>query len=305
MVEGLIRTLVDKRIGYIHDGNRELLDETYELSLRNEFNWHDYVWYLQLIECGFGADTQRYVISPMTADTPLPFAGLVAFPWLPEFVVTLTSVRQRRICWFVRLRDGVPKVVMPAFDGHVGDAVARGQHVPADALAFMEPDSTRVFVFDEDAFAHELGSRICLELNQVQRQLKYDTIRALGIECYPWSGLLCLCILTDREAFSESDDDAKWSMSEWRYFDFTSTPNANWPYARDLIEQMEAFYQEAPEDEQPQRAESIFRGSAKALCSSAVKEAIEHCGFKLADDFECGVFDPEDADKGNFCEFVQ
>ena len=56
------RALIDfihTRIEHIRSGNRQFLDLTYCpicLNMRNEYNRHDYDWYMNLIENGFGVN---------------------------------------------------------------------------------------------------------------------------------------------------------------------------------------------------------------------------------------------------------
>lgn len=303
-VERLLREFVERRIEYIRTGNRRMLNRTYDLGCRNEYNRHDYDWYMRLIEFGFGAEVQHFEIShaPELKSRLLPLQGITTYPWAPEYVVSLTSVSQRRTLWLVHVLDGVPRVVLPAFNGSVGDAIACGEY-GCKELEERNPAATN-YRFDEDKFAAELAERIYLELNGVKLQLRYDVIRALAIDCFPWFGYLHLSILTDREDFSEGEC-GKWAMAEWRYQDFPSTPNEQWPYARDLIAQMKAYYESAAQGKRPSRANAIWRACAKALRSTTVARGLRFYGFNLAADFEFGVFDPDHPEKGNFCAKVR
>lgn len=297
----LLREFVAKRIDLIRSGNRAELDSTYDLACRNEYNRHDYDWYIRLIEFGFGVEVQTIEIAPVTNNTLLPFPDLVTYSSPPQYAVFLTAANQRRTLWLVSIDDDGPKVVLPAFDGRVGDAIVCGALRPQREY---QPDERElVYRFDEDQFAHELAERIYLELNGVKLQLRYDEIRALTIDCFPWFGSLNLCILTAREDFSE-EQCGKWSTSDWRYQDFSSTPSENWPYARDLIQQMKAYYDGGAEDQRANRADTIFRACAKALLSPAVSRALEFFEFNLARDFEFGVFDHNHPEKGNYCSVV-
>jgi hypothetical protein len=160
--------------------------------------------------------------------------------------------------------------------------------------------------FDEDRFGDELGKRIALELNGVKWHLRYDIIRALGIDCFPWHGWLILALLTAREEYPEKEF-GKWAMSDWRYYDFTSTPSEGWPHARDLTQQMKEYFAAEPEDQARagERADRIYRACAKALLSPHVSEALKFYGFKLARDFEFGVFHPDYPERGNYCDVVR
>lgn len=296
-IEKLIHDFVSLRIEYISTGNRILLDSTYALNCRNEYNCHDYNWYIGLIEFGFGSEVQHYEISFVEEEMPLPFTGLVSYPWTPEYVVSLTTVNQRRTCWFIRIIEGLPKVVLPAFGGKVGDTIACGEYGRKDQKQ-STPIKT-VFRFDEDKFANELAQRIYLELNGVKLYLKYDEIRALAIDCHPWHGCIVLCMLTNREDFSE-EQCGKWSMAEWRYYDFSSTS-----FAKDLIEQMTKYYESGAEGTATFRADKIYRACAKALCSLTVSKALNFYEFNLASDFEFGIFDPDRYHKTeNYCDHL-
>lgn len=306
--ERILREFVAKRIDFIRTGNREGLDSTYRLFHRNEYNCHDYDWYIRLIEFGFGAEVQKFEIQQVTSETPLPLSNLVIYEPRrePKYIVFLTTVNQRRTVWLVSIEDGEPKVVLPAFDGRVGDAIACGELVPS--AEDLQTESEVVFCFDADLFADELAKRIYLELNGVKMQLRYDKIRALAIGCFPWHGSLYLSILTGREDFCEEKENnrdfGKWSTAEWRYNDFTSTPDENWPYAKDLTEQMTAYYNSGDERERLLRADNIFRACAKALLSPTVSRALEFYGFNLSADFEFGVIDYDHPNKGNYCSIV-
>lgn len=300
-IEQLLREFVVKRIELIRTHDRLALDSTYDLACRNEYNRHDYDWYMRLIEFGFGAEVQKFEIEPVSHDTRLPFSKLVTWTWPPEYAVYLTAVDQRHTVWWIFVNEEGPKVALPAFNGRIGDAIACGELGPRGEGQQGKPEV--VFRFDEDQFAHELAERIYLELNGVKIQLQYDEIRALAIDCHPWFGSLNLCILTGREDFSV-EEDGKWSIADWRYFDFTSTPNENWPYAKDLIQQMKAYYDSSLDEDRASCVESIFRACAKALLSPAVSRSLEFYGFKLTSDFEFGVFDHDHPEKGNYCTVV-
>ena len=302
-VEQRIRDLVARRIEHIKAGNKELLEATYlplDLRRRNAHNRRDFDMYMRLIEEGFGAEVQKYQIVKVTPQTPRPFAGVAFFPFNPQYVALLTTVDERTTAWFITVETGDPAVVLPTFDGRCFDRVACGTFALPDSVG--EDEKSVVFKFDEYSFAEALANRIALELNGVKLQLRYDSIRALAIDCYPWFGYLHLCILTDREDFDE-EADGKWQMAEWRYYDFTASPDGQWPYARDLIEQLTSYYESAEGDDKEAslRANTIFRACAKALRAHAVSDALKKYGFNLAADFEFAVFDPNDPAKGNYC----
>jgi hypothetical protein len=301
-VEQRIRNLVDRRIEHIKSGNRELLEGTYlplDLGRRNAHNRRDFDTYMRLIEEGFGAEVQKYEISKVTPQTPRPFSGLAFFPFNPQYVVMLTTVNKRTTAWFITVETGDPAVVLPVFDGHCFDRIACGRYTLPDSTG--SSDNVVVFNFNEDTFAAALAKRIALELNGVSLQLQYDSIRALALDCFPWFGYLHLCILTDREDFDE-EANGKWRMAEWRYHDFTGSPDGQWPYARDLIRQLTSYYESAEgHDDASSRANTIYRACAKALRANSVSDALKKYGFKLAADFEFGVFDPKNPAKGNYC----
>lgn len=157
--------------------------------------------------------------------------------------------------------------------------------------------------FSAEEFSRDLASRLEFELDIVRPKLRFDTLRALALDCYPWYGYLAPCILTDREEYSE-DELGKWAMGEWRFFEFTSNPEHRWPYARDLMQTMVEFYESASESkneaEQAAAADILYRACADALNLPNIMERLRE-GFNLSTDFELGVFDPKAPERGNFC----
>src|SRR5687768_4391466 len=116
----VLRRFVEYRIACIRSGDRDALDATYSpscLSRRNEYNRHDFQWYMDLIERGFGEDTQRIDLLPAEGSPALPFAGMVTYPWPPEVKAFVQTVSGRRTLWLIRMFADGPKVVLPAFAG--------------------------------------------------------------------------------------------------------------------------------------------------------------------------------------------
>ena len=92
-------------------------------------------------------------------------------------------------------------------------------------------------------------------------------------------------------------------MADWRYYDFSSTVDAHWPFARDLIEQMTKYYESGAEGNANFLADIIYRACAKALCSPTVSKALKFYKFNLASDFEFGIFDLDRyPKKENYCD---
>ena len=82
---------VQHRSEMIRNGDRAGLDATYDgLDRRNEYNCHDYDWYLDMIEQGFGGVIRRIDIVPIPDTSMLRCARrcAVIFPSLPEALTT-------------------------------------------------------------------------------------------------------------------------------------------------------------------------------------------------------------------------
>jgi hypothetical protein len=307
-IQQRIVDFVHRRIQYIRSGDRAHIEQTYSrfcLEGRNEYNRHDYDWYMHLIETGFGADVRRIDIASTAGR--LPFEGIVSYPWPPQYRVLVTTVEDRQTLWLVAVEEDGPKIVLPRFNGKVADSIAIGQVLPwrESALAEVESDLTTVPTFHPDYFARCLGERIAHELDFWSGRWKFESIRALALDCAPWHGSIGLCLLTTREDFPE-DEYGKWALGDWRLQDFTGSIGAEgWPAVQDLEQIMQQYYEGqamTDADREPvERAQVIFRCCATALLSDKVAAALKH--YDLSADFEIGVFDP-DHPGTNYCDAV-
>lgn len=170
---------VRRRVELIRDGRRDELDSTYEpncLRLQNEFNRHDYQWYVNLIENGFGETTARLDIQPVETVRPLPFAGLVSYPMPPDFGAFVQTASGRRTLWLIRHREDTgPKVVLPAFGGRTADSVATGQWklpMPSE----VAPSGATALTFDPRWFSLAVAESVSLLLDSWWHRFKFETL---------------------------------------------------------------------------------------------------------------------------------
>jgi len=134
---------------------------------------------------------------------------------------------------------------------------------------------------EHDALVNELASAIAAELKSKIALLHVHTIGALAIDGHPWHGWALLSVLVD------SDEYRKWDIGSWKYQDLSS----DWlsPDSSESLFKLEH--------------ETFFNVCAKALCSKAVKAALND--FSLADDFEVYIANPDDPNESNYCERYQ
>ena len=301
-VQVVLAEFARRRAALIRAADRTGLDATYSpscLGRRNDYNRHDYEWYLSLIECGFGAELPRIDIEPVGPGAALPFAGLVTYPWPPDYRVFVHTVTGRRTLWLVRLFDGTPLVVLPAFDGRTADSVATGSHrtpVRCDPVA----ERTTVLTFPRERFVAEVANTVTTILHNWAERLKYETLRAVALACCPWyRGGCCVSLLTTREDFPE-EEYGKWAIGDWRWHELAEL-------GVELSQVIHTYYrgETEPDTQQPpeQRAAVIFECLAEALHSVQVGEAL--AGYERATDFELGVFDPDHPSHGNYCDRVR
>jgi hypothetical protein len=297
-LQDTLTRFVHRRVEYIRSGNRRGLDATYESSClrsRNKDNRHDYEWYLNLIERGFGDEIERIDIRPVKLSTTrLPFAGLVTYGWPPEYAVFVQTVAGRRTLWLVHLFEDGPRVVLPAFNGQTGDAIATGEWQlprPAEAIDGL----ATVLEFHPKHFTKAVTEQVASSLANWTTRLKHETIRAVAVDCFPWFGQCSIALLTTREDFSEAEC-GKWAIGEWRWAELENV-------GLELRELIRAYYggkTATDADRSPsQRAKVVFKCLAKALQSKAVSAALGR--YTLAPDFELAVFNPDDPKQKNFC----
>jgi hypothetical protein len=294
----VLRRFVERRVACIRSNDRADLDATYSpscLSRRNEYNRHDFQWYLDLIERGFGEDIQRIDIQSADDSPTLPFAGMVTYPWPPEFKAFVQTVSGRRTLWLIRMFEDGPKVVLPAFGGKTGDQVATGEwQLPRLAESVMGAPTT--LKFHPKHFTSAVAESVSVRLNNWSRRLKFETLRAAALDCAPWFGQCWIALLTTKEDFPE-DEYGKWAIGEWRWDELEEIGTENCQLIR-------AYYEGKtdtdPERTPMERADAVFQCLAKALQSMEVASSLKR--FDLSDDFELGVFNPDDPKQRNYCK---
>lgn len=150
-------------------------------------------------------------------------------------------------------------------------------------------------MFDIESYQNRLSQHIATELIDRSEQFASHTIRALAIDCHPWHQVLelCFCCELDQAATSKY---GKWCLADWKFFQFTRTPEGDeWPASRDICAAMfdycETNLPDDDEDEYGRRTELMFRICANALNSESVKTALR--SYKLSEDFELGVRHPD------------
>jgi hypothetical protein len=308
-IQQRIIDLVHARVECIRSGDRARIDATYSrfcLDGRTESTRHDYDWYMHLIETGFDTALRKIEISPHGEGASLPFAGLVAYYWPPQYRVVITTVTDRQTLWLVGFEDDGPKVVLPGFNGRVADSVALGTIRPwkEEPNAAADAQTATVVTFHPDDFTGRLSRCIAHELDFWWSMLQFETLRAIALDCAPWGPSLNLGLLTTQESFSEAEC-GKWALGDWRLYDFTGTYCGPWPAARELIQFMHQYYEgQTTTDTDRERAERVdvlCRCCAKALLSEEVAAALQR--FHLTDDFEAGAFDSDRPDT-NYCKLI-
>ncbi len=146
----------------------------------------------------------------------------------------------------------------------------------------------------------QLAHIIAKELITCARRFASNKIRGLAIDCHPWHKVLELCLCTDLDdQFIE--ENGKWWLADWRYFQFTRTVEGNkWPATQALCEAMFDYCEENnSQDDFERRTGLVVRICAQALLSPTVKEAIKN--YDLADDFEFFVSHPDELEE-NLCQ---
>lgn len=160
--------------------------------------------------------------------------------------------------------------------------------------------------FDFVGWTRRLAECIELELLTWRGRMCFDRIRALAIDCAPWhDAALSISFLTDRERFDETNC-GKWSIADWRMFDFTAGPDTHWPLAEELMRDAHEYYTEAVRKDAegnttmiaPEFRDDLVRCCAKALKSEQVAKALKH--YHLAADFELYAGHPDEPDR-NYC----
>lgn len=302
-IERVLIDCVHARIDHIRSRDRHRLDLTYCpmcLSLRNEHNRHDYDWYMNLIEDGFGVQVERIDIVPVGDATSLPFPGMVTFPNAPHYKVQLTTITGRHTLWLVRISQDGPKVVVPAFNGSVADSVALGCYPWRKTAEPFEGPATLV-EFQPEEFAQKVAQDIAFRLKNVWHRHKFETLRAITLDCHPWHPVLSICLLTTQEDESFREDEyGKWDIAAWRLFQVADLDTELQRLIYDYSEGRTTTDRDKDSDE---RVEAILRCCATALQHRLVRESLGK--FQLASDFEVVLFHPDDGDANrDYCRLV-
>jgi hypothetical protein len=157
--------------------------------------------------------------------------------------------------------------------------------------------------FNADEWTHQLTECLWLELLSWRGIMSHDTIRAFAISCYPWHDVsMSISFLTDRESLSfkqiENKNDAwcagKWSIANWRMFNFTSGPDTHWPYGAKVMAAAHKYFMEDKVS-----LDTLLNCCANALKSERVMNILEK-HYTLSADFELYAGHP-DKPGYNYC----
>jgi hypothetical protein len=295
-VRKALQQFTEHRIDCIRRGDRDGLDQTYSpscLGRRNKYNRHDFKWYMDMIELGFGEDTAQIDIRPFIDWPELPFSGFVTFPWPPEYLVFVETVSRRRTLWLIRIFQDGPKVVLPAFGGRTADQVATGEWKMSSLPE--ERQGETILKFHPQHFVSDVANSTASILMNWASRLKYETIRAVALDSAPWHGQCWIALLTTQEDFPE-DKCGKWAIGDWRWNELEEV-------RADLCRIIRLYYEGETETDREktleERADVIFQCLADALQSDVVAASLRK--FNLAADFELGVFNPDDSKNQNYC----
>lgn len=154
---------------------------------------------------------------------------------------------------------------------------------------------------DLEFFSGKLTIALANELRFWRDRLFSEQIRAFNLGCYPWHGYLELSFLTTNEHFVDNDD-AKWMVGDWRWYDFTSGWNSKWEQAEELAKWINEYYENSANAKKA--ADEIFRACAKAVTSPEVEAELKK--YSLTDDFEVSVFNGDEKfPQKNYCVLVE
>jgi len=157
-------------------------------------------------------------------------------------------------------------------------------------------------MFDSKKFTIEFAEIISTELISKQDLFKNETIVGLALDCHPWHPVMELCLLTNNEQDQKAVKDwGKWSLADWKYFQFSRTEAGDdWIAAEHLVKQMAEYYSSGNGEE---AKIVIFKACAEALNSEFVKEAMQL--YSLDKEFEFFIADPDDPDANNYCTKIK
>ena len=141
-------------------------------------------------------------------------------------------------------------------------------------------------------FEEELSQKIFIELLHWRGRFENETINVLALDCYPWYEGLELSFLVESDQRGKEDET---DIAVWRWFQFTNTSVGGWPAVQGLAKQMGQSY--SSKEVEPGL---FFEACAKALLSDKVKEGLK--SYKLSENFEFLVSDPDDPDAKNYCK---
>lgn len=158
----------------------------------------------------------------------------------------------------------------------------------------FKPDS-----FDFAAFERELSDLIAAELDHQAEQLRPHELRAVALDCHPWHSILDLAVLTD------ADDADKWEIGDWQLYPLTPEDDdaAPWTAAGSWARLAREYWESAvagnSHERGEQAADRLFQSCARALESAGVRSTLAK--FRLAEDFQLYVGNPDDPDETNYC----
>jgi hypothetical protein len=293
----IILDFVQARVNAIRDGQRAKVDATYDpwgLGLRDHAIRREdhertsyYDWYLNRLERGFSSAVSEIQVIPIGNANQLPFRFNVTWSDLPQFELRIRTF-EASVSWLVRLRDRQLCVVLPNFSG----------------APWKEPIlETRGggVEFNARKFAMELGGHLGLEFCSWSARLNgLAKIRAFALSVDPYNGVIHPSLLTDKENFDESQC-GKWSLGDWRLYDFTSSPASHWPYGQHLCQLIRDYVSDKNQNHkhpkfdywvQSREAFEIMIACAMSLREPEFLKYLQR--FELNSDFELGVFHAHD-----------
>ena len=88
---------------------------------------------------------------------------------------------------------------------------------------------------DMQSFTDKLIEITAYELRFWRHRFAFEQMRVFDMGCHPWHGYLEPSFLTTQELYDE-EKYGKWSIGDWRLYNFTQTFNSKWPQASALAE---------------------------------------------------------------------
>lgn len=290
-----IRALLDRRLAALRAGDIDRVDATYASWRRDHVRRargavgpdddHRTRFYVESIERPARLSVTRVRLSYTGEGQRLPHPGTSTWPGAPAYVATLTNDAGEDFLWAVIYREpeeGPPQafIEVPVF--------------VSDPVGFVPPIDPRP---PEQLFEAELRTALWIALQHYVGLLSGEVLRAVALECVPWHGRVLVHVLTGREVFDEAQT-GKWDMASWRCSALTETPYGTWRGFEELGRRAQAIYEAA---EEPRSAvEALCSRCVAALTSPQVRALLDE-SYTLADDFEFGVFEPDDPDQRNHC----